>query len=551
MNLAQRFFAGASPRSGLAFLLLVGLVLTATTATAAWLAPVEGSGNFPISVDVVNRWRDENRLDVLVLVAVANRELHYEEVGSRVKGRVRMEVTLTGPDGREVEQKRNLQTSLINVDDSLSPTLFQVFGVILQDVPLRYGRLTCRVVDVQQVREGLYNQMAGKLATAEAVADWWAPEGPRPDEALAVGDPLFLAHAPLRSWNPNQVDQEVSGESGFMQDYMHPARRYGLEQDHLQMFLPVWPAAGVHEKGDLPSGLRVQISSLDMQFAVEDTIEFDRTGLAILQSGRSAGVVYELDVNLLPEGSYRLAVAPLGAVGRGLMSGFDVTWSLAAIGRHRDRIIGEGNMVFLGDELSAFNAASLSEKERLLGAFWDKLNPDPENPVNEVYLEFQYRVAYAARFLGGFDATGAMDPRGAVFILLGPPDEVDRETVPMNEKEQADALVKVFNKNAPDREGVWAKGSEPIDEPHKRGPWWSEGGIPMPYSYLAERELAKSHDSPTMYHGFELWKYDHGGRPLFANLYSEGALGKRFLFVDQSGTGDFVLKSSNVIQGED
>lgn len=513
------------------FLIFVALAMPAS---AGWVRPVEGGGSFLVVVDAVNRWQPDGSLDVLVFVAVANSELHFEPAGSRQQAKLGLEVVLTGPDGQQVSKKRQMRTPLIDEQDILTGTLFQNFGLILKDVPFNSGRLVCRVVDVNRILPTTKSYLAKKLATSEAVADWYAADSARPDVAVGVGDPLFLAHAPLRSWNPNQL-HEAQGQPGFMQDFVHPARRYGLEQDHLQVYLPIWPSDGVTQDQDIPAGLLVQIVSSDQKFAVTDTTLFDETGRALLAQGNPAGLVYELDVNLLPEGSYQLSVAPLGGRGRGLVSGFDVAWSLTAIGRHREMILGEGRMVFDGPEEAVFLAASAPEQERLLNEFWESLNPDPEDPVNEVYLEFQYRVAYVKRFLGGFGARGAADSRGEIFILLGPPNEVERNAMPMNSTDQDDARVKVYKSNAPDRPGTWAK-----DE-----------SLPMPHSYNAAKEIAVKQTSPTRYFGFELWRYKGGGRELFANAYSAGGLEKRFLFVDQTGAGEYTLESSNVFTAEE
>ena len=147
-----------------------------------------------------------------------------------------------------------------------------------------------------------------------------AEDGPRTAEGIALEDPLFLVHAPFADWNPDSTAQ-ASGDGGWLHDYMHPSRRYGLEQDRLQIFQPVWPPAGGVALDEENLGLRVQVVSLDMDYAINDTVGFDRRGRAALAAGRPAALFYELDVNLLPEGAYRMSLAPLGGQGRGLGGG--------------------------------------------------------------------------------------------------------------------------------------------------------------------------------------------------------------------------------------
>jgi GWxTD domain-containing protein len=230
---------------------------------------------------------------------------------------------------------------------------------------------------------------------------------------------------------------------------------------------------------------------------------------------------------------------------------FDVVWRLEALGRHRNQIMGEARTVMEGKDLSKFMTASPAEQEKLMDDFWDGLNPDPESPVNEVYLEFQYRLAYVRKFLGGFGQLGANDERGEVFLLLGPPDEMQLHHTPMNFRDQDDARIKVFQRFAPDREGSTAKGGSSGGTQSNISPYQEEGGIPMPYSRRSEVQRRGAVGSASHSYAFELWKYDDGGNSLFVNRFSDKGFGQRFLFVDRTGSGDYSLESSNILQGEE
>jgi GWxTD domain-containing protein len=501
-------------------LLFALLAILSPGRAKAMLHPLDGAGNFHSYVDVVNRWVDEDRLDVLVLVEVANADLNYKEEDGGYVGRIRLEVQLEGPGGEVITQKRHIRTAGLPVDEAASSTLFQVFGLILEDVQVRSGRLNCQVYDVNRRREGILNQAQKRNMRSECATAWYAEEGPRTAEGISLEDPLFLVHAPFAEWNPESVADEASGNEGWLHDYTHPSRRYGLEQDRLQIFQPVWPAAGGVALDDQNTGLRVQVVSLDMEYAINDTITFDRRGRAALAAGRPAALFYELDVNLLPEGAYRMSLAPLGGQGRGSLVEFDVVWRLEALGRHR------------------------------MDNFWEGLNPDPESPVNETYLEFQYRLAYVKKFLGGFGQFGANDSRGEVFLLMGPADEVQLHHMPMNFRDQNDARIKVYNRFAPDREGTGAKGGS-SEGTQGVDPYQDSGGIPMPFSRRAETQRQTQQYSPTQNFAFELWKYNDVSKTLFSNRYSRKGMGQRFLFVDRTGTGDYILESSNILQGEE
>lgn len=533
-------------------LLLACLVLMSLprSAPAALLQPLDGSGNFHSYIEVVNRWRADDRLDVLVLVSVATGDLSARSEDGSLVGRLRVEATLTAPDGRTVTRKRQIRTQPLDERDVASGALRQVFGVLLTDVPFRNGRIECGVYDVNRRRPGLLNQLGRHEARSEAVGDWYAEEGPRATVGLALDDPLYLVQAPLAAWNPESA-ADATETGGLLGDYVHPNRIYGLEQDRLQMVVPVWPPAGGTTRAEDLAGLRLQVLSTDGIFAFNDSVGFDVRGRAALAAGRPAYLFYELDVNRLPEGSYQLSLAPLGGYGRALVSGFSVVWRLAALGRHQDLVLGEGCLVFQGEQRQRFLDASPFEREIMLDEFWQQLNPDPAGPINPVQVEFQYRVAYVQQFLGGLGPQGARDGRGEVFILLGPPDEIQREPLPLNYRDQDDARVKVHDRFAPDRPGSTAKGA-PLEGSQGSSPYETFGGIPLlsPVSRSAERDRLKMLYKAGQNFGFELWEYDNGGNPLFMNRLSNRGMGQRFLFVDRDGTGEYRIESSNIIEGE-
>lgn len=519
------------------------------SALGALVRTLEGGGNFHSYFEVINRWQDDGTLDVLVLVELSNADLTYKAEERGLVGRIRMEIELVPVDGEPISVKRPFRTASLVSSEANSRTLNQVFGLIIRDVPVREGRINVHVFDVNKYRPGIWNQYKRHLRRSEGSTDWYAENSPRSAGAVALGDPLFLFLAPLQQWDPSlQSHNETKG--GFLFDYMHPSRRYGLEQDKLQVFIPVWPPEGGLMPSRMVPGLAVQITSMDMDFAINDTIDFDKKGQLALEAGRPSGLFYELDVNLLPQGSYRMTVAPLGGQGKGLSSGFDVVWRLDSLGRFRHLQMAEGHLVFQGSQLNEFMAASPAGRETLLDEYWDSLNPDPENPFNEVYLEFQARMAYVQRFLGGFNETGPVDDRGLVFVLLGPPDEIQREAMPMNFRDQDDAQIKVFKRFAPDREGVGSKGVSP-EGGQSIDPYGTVGGIPMPYSERAVNQINSRANSATHSFGFELWKYDQSGHSLFENQFSRSTMGSRFLFLDRTGSGDFYLESSNIVQGEE
>jgi len=64
------------------------------------------------------------------------------------------------------------------------------------------------------------------------------------------------------------------------------------------------------------------------------------------------------------------------------------------------------------------------EREQFREIFWNKRNPDPESPINTVKEEHYRRLAYAdEHFSSGIP--GRKTDRGHIYIIWGPPDEID------------------------------------------------------------------------------------------------------------------------------
>ena len=64
------------------------------------------------------------------------------------------------------------------------------------------------------------------------------------------------------------------------------------------------------------------------------------------------------------------------------------------------------------------------EREQFIEAFWQRRNPDPDSPENTFKEEHYRRIAYAnEHFASGIP--GWKTDRGRIYIMWGPPDEVD------------------------------------------------------------------------------------------------------------------------------
>jgi GWxTD domain-containing protein len=530
----------------------LGVLLMAAAAGAAWLRPLESGGNFLANVDLANLYGPDGQLDVVVMVAVENRELSLDLEGGRYRGELEAKASLTSPDGQTVEARQTFKLLAQTTADAQSATLCQIFTLVLPDVPFASGTFALDLRDQKRKRPAVFSVFSGEKARSELLADWAAPESAAAEEGLTVGDAVYLANAPVKEWLARGGRPLPPGEGGPW-DYLHPLRRYGVELTRIQVYFNVLPPAGATARAAAArDDLLIEVLSKDLDFALHDTLSLTPPVREALAAGRPAAVYYELDGSLLPPGSFRLGIAPLAGTGRGLLGEFDVSWRLDRLARGSEVLAGEGRVVFAGDRLDRYIASTRAEQEVMLEEFWQKLDPDPADPYNPVYAEFRRRIAYAHANLGGFDARGARDDRGLLYILLGPPDETRRETMPLNQRDQDDARIQVYKPEAPDREGTAVKGTDPVGI-QGRSPWASSGGIPMPFSQSASNEMRENRASPLRDHGFELWTYTWGGVPLFPNQYSAAVplSGLQLLFIDTDGTGRYRLDASNVTRSGD
>jgi GWxTD domain-containing protein len=79
------------------------------------------------------------------------------------------------------------------------------------------------------------------------------------------------------------------------------------------------------------------------------------------------------------------------------------------------------------DELNQYpKLKGVESKRKMLYDFWNKRDEDPSTPENEAKKEYMKRVDYANTYYKTGFREGWKTDRGRVFIVYGPPDEVER-----------------------------------------------------------------------------------------------------------------------------
>lgn len=86
-----------------------------------------------------------------------------------------------------------------------------------------------------------------------------------------------------------------------------------------------------------------------------------------------------------------------------------------------------------GKELKKMQRAEATKKADLFLEFWQKRDPSPGTPQNEYMIEYFNRVAHANRAFSSMQ-DGWRTDMGMVFILFGPPDDIDRHPFEIDSK---------------------------------------------------------------------------------------------------------------------
>jgi GWxTD domain-containing protein len=85
-------------------------------------------------------------------------------------------------------------------------------------------------------------------------------------------------------------------------------------------------------------------------------------------------------------------------------------------------------LIATDEELALFDILSPRGKSMMMDKFWVRRDPDPSTPENEYENEFWRRVDYAQKHYSDPVHEGLKTDRGKVYILYGPPGEIEDHT---------------------------------------------------------------------------------------------------------------------------
>ncbi len=541
-------------------LALFTAVLPAGPADAALVRPYPGYGNFPIVVDVAYRWRDGGALDLEVLVEVRSGHLLFVRAMRELPFQADLDVSirLEGREGSLYELEEHVVIREKTLEAATSRERVHNLTFLLENVAAPAGDLGVRVVDRHQERSGYRGFRERPNAFSEMHCWWVAPQPPADFEGFSLGDPLFLrGYSEVDVFGRRTLRDPDRARAAMLED-LHLGRLYGLKQRHLQFACEIYPPD--ENRADVlgHDGVLVQVVSRELRFATADTISLTDTQRISLGVGRPVMLFHEIDVESLPPGAYLLSCAPLDGKGRPWVTEFDVVWSMGVPRRRGDEELAVARLVLPPEEVAMFEGADSVRRAEMLDAFWAPLDPAPDTPQNEAWIEFQERVGYVRQHLGGFGLDGALDPRAEVYLRLGTPSRVVFEKDPSNESLRTDPNqdtwtdFRAFLDSYQSSSTISVGGVSPSMSMAKstsrdvsvQAPGFGQTTGRFPGSRvdvligMYQHRLARHSKANTFAEEpvAETWFYGHGGFPLFPHAWSDGAArGFQFVFLPDEG----------------
>jgi len=154
----------------------------------------------------------------------------------------------------------------------------------------------------------------------------------------------------------------------------------------------------------------------------------------VLDGIRTVDIV-EIPREKLEGGRYRLELI----VGKGKASvkrvrDFTVHWiGMPAFASDLGKAVEQLKYIAKSSDIKKMNKSKGAEKERLFREFWRSRDPSPGTEGNELMEEYYQRVRFANANFGTYKEGWKTD-RGMVYVILGPPNEIERRPFDPGEK---------------------------------------------------------------------------------------------------------------------
>jgi GWxTD domain-containing protein len=331
---------------------------------------------------------DSGKTRLKCYVKISYDELTFVREDDHFRARYELSVILLDPKGSQVEGKiRNLEVTVQHYDSTISRRAFSSSETRFD---LRPGKtnLILSIMDFDSKKTGI------KKIPLDI------PE--RSASGLSASD-LILS------------DRVEADSSGRLFPYASVLSDFPEAQDTLFLWFEIYA-------GPKTKIVPIQIQVCDLKGKVLRTekadklIESPNTVCVLpLVRGDLKGGKYKLEV-LIGEGS-----APIKRI-----KTFSVHWEgMPAQASDLDKAVDQMQHIAKRGEIKKLKKLQGDEKLAAFKEYWRGKDPTPGTEANELMEEYYRRVDYSNQNFGTF-MEGWRTDRGMVFILLGPPNEVER-----------------------------------------------------------------------------------------------------------------------------
>jgi len=146
--------------------------------------------------------------------------------------------------------------------------------------------------------------------------------------------------------------------------------------------------------------------------------------------GQSSAQSLKLDLSKLKQGEQTLEVTVKDNDTKkkvNIKGEFAIQWSdLFMVENDFDMAIDQLRYIAGEDQIRALKNAPVAERKEAWNEFWKSKDPTPGTPQNELKKEYYRRIRFTNANYSSFGRNGWKNDMGAVYIIYGPPSEIER-----------------------------------------------------------------------------------------------------------------------------
>lgn len=489
-------FAGAALGTGLLLLSIVGPAERADAARPRAVHGTASVGDLRFHARATPFRHGEREARAEFSIRVPYRQIKFVAKDSVLQADLRVTVELKSGSGKVVAREQQIAkvqvTDAAVASDSL---LGEIYTVGLAAAPGEY-KFKVLVEDMNVARRGLVYIMKNQKRQGEVAG------------TVDLGTWLFAKPALsgiLPAWTIGARTEESRFGKGPYEVLPQPSGYYGLYQDVFSAYYEIYDAPPPPEGRNYRLTSRIVGASGDTVFTSHDSLR--------VSEGTAWPHALSIDLTTIAAGHYTFLLSiessDKGARPSASVSEFDLLWNAESWGPFAaDGFEVAAKVLLSAEEALEFGELALGAKEVRMADLWRSVDPTPETADNETYGEFLRRVQHSNVSYTVFEP-GMFSDRGRIYIRFGEPDEIRIERLPVNDKTLGYAI---------------------------------SGEIPI----QSERQLSKQNSGIVDTRPYEIWTYELRGKELAPRRgLSETSHALKFVFVDEQGYGDYLLRYSS------